>query len=234
MDLAVILAGAGEGRRMAGQGPKLLLDLEGKSLLQRAALPFLRHGSVGEIVAVVPEALVGPAREALARVPRERVLGARAVAGGATRRESVRLGLEAIAPGAAYVAVHDVARPLVTTALIDRVLAAARTHGAAIPALPIRDSVKEVDGERIIRSLPRERLRGAQTPQIFSRAILLRAHAQTQTGESPDATDDAALVEALGFAVAVVAGESSNLKITEPSDLIVARALIQSGLAGEN
>ncbi|HLQ66828.1 MAG TPA: 2-C-methyl-D-erythritol 4-phosphate cytidylyltransferase [Candidatus Limnocylindrales bacterium] len=232
MDLAVILAGAGEGRRMEGQGPKLLLDLEGKSFLQRAALPFLRHRSVGEIVAVVPEALVGPAREALARVPRERVLGARAVAGGATRRESVRLGLEAIAPGAAYVAVHDVARPLVTTALIDRVLAAARTHGAAIPALPIRDSVKEVDAERIIRSLPRERLRGAQTPQIFSRAILLRAH--TQAGESPDATDDAALVEALGFAVFVVAGESSNLKITEPSDLIVARALIQSGLGGEN
>ncbi len=215
MDLAVILAGAGEGRRMEGQGPKLLLDLEGKSFLQRAALPFLRHRSVG-----------------LARVPRERVLGARAVAGGATRRESVRLGLEAIAPGAAYVAVHDVARPLVTTALIDRVLAAARTHGAAIPALPIRDSVKEVDAERIIRSLPRERLRGAQTPQIFSRAILLRAH--TQAGESPDATDDAALVEALGFAVFVVAGESSNLKITEPSDLIVARALIQSGLGGEN
>ncbi len=231
MDLAVILAGAGEGRRMEGQGPKALLDLEGKSLLERAALPFLRHASVVEIVAVVPEAQLGAAREALGRVPRERVLGARAVAGGATRRESVRLGLDAIAPNAAYVAVHDVARPLVTSALIDRVLAAARTHGAAIPAIPFRDSVKEVDAERVVRSVSRDRLRGAQTPQIFSRAILLQAHTQVQ--DSPDATDDAALVEALGFAVAVVPGDSANLKITEPSDLIVARALIQSGMGGE-
>jgi 2-C-methyl-D-erythritol 4-phosphate cytidylyltransferase len=232
MDLAVILAGAGVGRRMEGPGPKALLDLDGKSLLERAALPFLRHGSVFEIVAVVPEAQLSVAREALGRVPRERVLGARAVAGGATRRESVRIGLDAIAPGAAYVAVHDVARPLVTTALIDRVLAAARIHGAAIPAIPFVDSVKEVDAERVVRSVPRDRLRGAQTPQIFSRAILLRAHTQVQ--ESTDATDDAALVEALGFAVAVVSGDSSNLKITEPSDLIVARALIQSGMGGEN
>jgi 2-C-methyl-D-erythritol 4-phosphate cytidylyltransferase len=232
MDLAVILAGAGEGRRMEGPGPKALLDLCGKSLLERAALPFLRHGSVFEIVAVVPEAQLGVAREALGRVPRERVLGARAVAGGATRRESVRIGLDAIAPGAAYVAVHDVARPLVTTALIDLVLAAARVHGAAIPAIPFHDSVKEVDAERVVRSVARDRLRGAQTPQIFSRAILLQAH--TQVLESPDATDDAALVEALGFAVAVVSGDSSNLKITEPSDLIVARALIQSGMGGEN
>jgi 2-C-methyl-D-erythritol 4-phosphate cytidylyltransferase len=231
MDLAVILAGAGEGRRMQGPGPKALLDLDGKSLLERAALPFLRHGSVVEIVAVVPEDQLGAAREALGRVPRERVLGARAVAGGATRRESVRIGLDAIAPNAAYVAVHDVARPLVTSALIDRVLAAARTHGAAIPAIPFHDSVKEVDAERVVRSVSRDRLRGAQTPQIFSRAILLQAH--TQVKESPDATDDAALVEALGFAVAVVSGDSSNLKITEPSDLIVARALIQSGLGGE-
>src|SRR5688572_10866932 len=232
MDLAVILAGAGEGRRMEGQGPKLLLDLEGKTLLERAALPFLRHPAVGEVVAVVPEALVSSAREALARVPRERVVGARAMAGGATRQESVRLGLEAIASGVAFVAVHDVARPLVSAALIDRVLAAARTHGAAIPALPLRDTVKEVDGDRVVRTVPRGRLQGAQTPQIFSRGILGRAH--TQGRYAPDATDDAALVEALGIAVAVVAGEPSNLKITEPSDLIVARALILSGMSGEN
>lgn len=227
----MILAGAGEGRRMGGLGPKLLLDLEGTTLLERAAAPFLRHPDVGEIVAVVPEALVGPARDALARVPRERMVGARAIAGGATRRDSVRAGLEAIGPGAAYVAVHDVARPLVTPALVARVLDAARAHGAAIPALPIRDTVKEVEGSRVVRSIPRERLQAAQTPQIFSRAILARAHAQERT--LPEATDDAALVEALGLAVAVVAGEPSNLKITEPADLIVARALVRAAASGE-
>lgn len=231
MDLAVILAGAGEGRRMGGLGPKLLLDLDGRTLLERAAAPFLLHEGVGEIVAVVPEALLGPARDALARVPRERVVGARAVAGGPTRRASVLLGLEALGEGAAFIAVHDVARPLASSALLARVLAAAREHGAAIPALPIRDTVKEVDDGRVVRSVPRDRLRAAQTPQIFARAILARAHAES--GTPPDATDDASLVEALGLPVAVVAGEPSNLKITEPTDLIVARALIRSGSSGE-
>jgi 2-C-methyl-D-erythritol 4-phosphate cytidylyltransferase len=228
MELAVILAGAGEGRRMEGLGPKLLLDLDGITLLERAVLPFLAHPVVGEIVAVVPEALLGLAKDALGRVPRERVVGARAVAGGASRQESVRLGLETISTQAAYVAVHDVARPLVTPALIDRVLEAARSHGAAIPALPLRDTVKEVSAERVVRTVPRESFQGAQTPQIFSRAILARAHTQGQG--STNATDDAALVEAIGFTVAVVPGEPTNVKITDPSDLIVARALIQSGL----
>jgi len=232
VELAVILAGAGEGRRMEGRGAKLLLDLDGRTLLERAAMPFLLHPAVGEIVAVVPEALLPAARDALARLPRERVVGARAVAGGATRQDSVRLGLEAIAVDAAFVAVHDVARPLAHAALVERVFAAAKTHGAAIPALPLRDTVKEVEGDRIVRSIPRERLQGAQTPQIFSRAILARAHAQSRA--LPDATDDAALVEALGLPVAVVAGEPFNLKITDPTDLIVARALIQSGLGEEH
>lgn len=227
----MILAGAGAGRRMEGRGPKLLLDLDGMTLLERAAAPFLRHAAVTEIVAVVPAELIDGARNALARVPRDRVVGTRAVAGGATRQESVRIGLEALDARATLVAVHDVARPLASSALIDRVLAAAREHGAAIPALPIRDTVKEVEGGRVARSLPRERLYGAQTPQIFSRAILARAHAQERT--TPDATDDAALVEALGLPVVVVAGERSNLKITEPTDVIVAAALLRSGSSGE-
>jgi 2-C-methyl-D-erythritol 4-phosphate cytidylyltransferase len=231
VELAVILAGAGSGSRMEGRGPKLLLDLDGQTLLERAAAPFLAHAAVTEIVAVVPEALLDGARDALARVPRERVVGARAIPGGATRQESVRLGLEALGPRAEYVAVHDVARPLATMALLERVLAAAREHGAAIPALPIRDTVKEVDGGRVTRSVPRERLVGAQTPQVFSRAILARAHAQNRT--IPEATDDAALVEALGLPVHVVAGEPSNIKITEPADLIVAQALLRSGSSGE-
>lgn len=231
MNLAVILAGAGMGRRMEGSGPKLLLPLEGQTLLERAAHPFLAHPDVAEVVAVVPAELLEAARAALARVPRQRAVPARAVAGGATRQESVRLGLDALTSEAAYVAVHDVARPLATTALLERVLAAARASGAAIPALPMRDTVKEVAEGRVRRSVPRDHLMAAQTPQIFSRAILARAHEPNRN--VPDATDDASLVEALGLPVAVVLGEPSNLKITEPTDLIVAQVLLRSGSSGE-
>lgn len=222
MDLAVILAGAGEGLRM-GTGPKLLLDLGGKSLLLRSVLAFLRHPDVSEVVAVVPGALLDRSAEAIA----SDAARVRVVAGGATRQESVRLGLRALRSGAAFVAVHDVARPLVTTALIGRVLDAARRHGAAIPALPIRDSVKEVAGGRVVRSVPREGLEGAQTPQIFARDILARAH--EGAAARSDATDDAALVEAAGTTVHVVPGEPSNVKITDPTDLVTAHALLLHG-----
>lgn len=225
MELAVILAGAGEGRRMEGHGPKLLLDLDGRTMLDRAASAFAGHPAVGEIVAVVPEALLAQARRALASVPRPdgRFVRLAAVAGGSTRQESVRLGLAALSGESSYVAVHDVAR------------AASRTRpmsaeGAAIPAIPIRDTVKEVDEGRVLRSPPRERLWAAQTPQIFARAILARAHEHGR-GNAP-ATDDASLVEALGLPVAVVSGEPTNLKLTDPNDLIVAQALARSGRDG--
>ncbi|MGE5177007.1 MAG: 2-C-methyl-D-erythritol 4-phosphate cytidylyltransferase [Hyphomicrobiales bacterium] len=224
-DLGVILAGAGEGRRMDGAGPKLLLELAGRTLLERAALAFLRHPDVARVVAVVPEALADRARAAVGvgAAPGRVVV----VPGGPTRQASVRLGLEALGDGVAFVAVHDVARPLVTAALVGRVLAAARAHGAAIPALPIRDTVKEVRDGRVVRSVPRAGLEGAQTPQIFARAILARAH--EAAGARADATDDAALVEAIGLPVAVVPGEPSNVKITDPTDLVTAEALLLHG-----
>lgn len=231
MDLAVILAGAGEGRRMDGAGPKLLLDLRGRTLLERVARTFLSYPAVGEIVTVVPTSLLGDAEGCLARIPNPRSIPLAARAGGSTRQESVRLGLEALARGLPYVAVHDVARALVTQGLIERVLAAARETGAAIPAEPLRDTIKEVDDGRVARTIPRERLAAAQTPQIFARDILARAHAYAE--ERPiQATDDASLAEAIGAPVAVVAGDPVNLKLTEPTDLILLQALLDAGLGG--
>src|SRR5512134_618323 len=119
-----------------GSGPKLLLDLRGRTLLEHVARAFLACGAVGEIVAVVPDALLEPAGECLAPLPNPRAVRVEAVGGGASRQDSVRHGLTALACGLPYVAVHDVARALVTPALIERVLAAARDAGAAIPALP--------------------------------------------------------------------------------------------------
>jgi len=218
-ELAVILAGAGEGRRMEGRGPKLLLELGGSTLLARVAMTFLSHPTVGELIAVVPERLTREARTILDSLPNPRAARVHVIAGGATRQDSVRAGLKALEKPLAYVGIHDVARALVDGALISRVLDAARKTGAAIPALPFRDTVKEVEGGQVVRTVPRDRLLGAQTPQIFAHDIITRAHARAVRTES-GATDDAWLVEAAGLPVAVVAGDPSNLKLTEPSDLI--------------
>lgn len=216
---------------MGGSGPKLLLDLRGRSLLERVARTFLDCGAVGEIVAVVPEALLDPAGACLELAPNPRGVTVRAVAGGATRQDSVRIGLAALTRGLPLVAVHDVARALVTVALIDRVLTAARGTGAALPALPVRDTLKEVSEGRVVRTVPRESLQGAQTPQIFSRDILARAHSRALNGRV-EGTDDAFLVEAMGTPVAVVPGDPANLKLTDPSDWIVLQALLDAGLGG--
>ena len=244
MDLAVILAGAGEGRRMGALGPKLMLDIGGRPALSRVVISFLNVSAVREIVAVVPPSLLADAERALAAArahaaghalaaaPHSQPVRLAAVPGGATRQESVRLGLRALALSLPYVAVHDVARVLVKPSLIQRVLVAARATRAAIPALPLHDSVKEVMSGRVVRSVARETLQAAQTPQIFARDILARAHARALE-ENVAATDDATLVERMGVEVAVVPGDSSNLKLTEPGDLIVLEALLQAETQAE-
>lgn len=231
MELAVILAGAGEGLRMNGAGSKLLLDLRGRSLLERVARTFLSYGPVGEIVAVVPAGLLNEAESCLARIPNPRAVSLTAVAGGGTRQESVRLGLHALTRGLPYVAVHDVARALVSPLMIERVLDAARATGGAIPAVPLRDTVKQVEEGRVTRTVPRAGLAAAQTPQIFASDILARAHEHAVV-QRIQGTDDASLAEAIGAPVAVVAGDPANLKLTEPTDLIVLQALLDAGLGG--
>ena len=225
-DLAVVLAGAGEGTRMGWLGPKLLLELAGKTLLERVASVFLAHPSVGELIVVVPESLLSPARRTLESLPAAPEIRRDVAPGGATRRESVAQGLRALTLGLPYVAVHDVARVLVEERLITRVLETARAEGAAIPAVPLRDTVSEVDAGRVVRTLDRARLFGVQTPQIFADAILRRAHASAEA-EGRDATDDASLLEASGAKVAVVPGDPMNLKLTEPSDLAIFEFLLR-------
>jgi 2-C-methyl-D-erythritol 4-phosphate cytidylyltransferase len=213
---------------MEGRGPKLLLEIAGRTLLERVAITFLSHPAVGEVVAVVPERFLARAREILTSLPNARGARVSAVAGGETRQDSVRSGLVALERPLPLVAVHDVARALVDSALIDRVLTAARASGAAIPALPLRDTVKEVDAGRIVRTIARARLQGAQTPQIFTRDILARAHAAASP-ENGSATDDSALVEAMGVTVVVVPGDPTNWKLTDPSDVAVFASHLDDG-----
>jgi 2-C-methyl-D-erythritol 4-phosphate cytidylyltransferase len=227
-DLAVVLAGAGEGTRMGGRGPKLLLPLDGKTLLERVASVFLAHPSVGELVAVVPEALLDRAGQVLRALHAPPEIRIDVASGGATRRESVGRGLRALTLGLPWVAVHDVARALVTGRLVTRVLETARVEQAAIPAVPLRDTVSEVDAGRIVRTLDRTRLVAVQTPQIFADAILRRAHASAEAA-GRDATDDASLLEVSGTRVAVVPGDPMNLKLTEPADLAMFEFLLRHG-----
>jgi len=210
MEAGVILVAAGEGRRFGG--PKAFLDLAGKSLLEWAAAPF---ASFRDRVAVLR-------REDLARA---QLPGWKTVAGGPRRRDSVKNGLAALAPATEIVLVHDAARPLISAALVERVLAAAERHPAVVPAIPVVDTVKRVRGEVVVETLDRTSLVAVQTPQAFRTGLLRRAL------EDPrDATDEAALVEGLGEPVVTVPGDPQNVKITAPEDLDLLRALLQAGM----
>lgn len=151
----------------------------------------------------------------------------RLASAGTERQHSVASGIAALDHDCTLVAVHDAARPLVRPGAIEACLAAARASGAAILATPVPDTVKRVSGDRVVETIPRADLWLAQTPQCFHADVLRRAHAAVTSGLV--ATDDAALVERLGIAVAIVAGDASNRKITTPEDLLWAEAVLAAG-----
>ena len=214
---AVIVA-AGSGTRMAG-ADKLFTEIGSRPLLARAVAAFQDSAAIARIVLVLsPEIL--DRGHALAKQYGFTKVSA-VVVGGPRRQDSVRLGLEALGP-CDYVAVHDGARPLVTPDLIERGIEAARETGAAIPALPIVDTVKEAGPDGIVlRTLDRSRLWAVQTPQVFRYDLLLRAHHVM----SADVTDDAAMVEGLGESVRLFPGEPWNIKVTLPENLAMVRGL---------
>lgn len=239
-DLAVILAGAGEGKRMGDLGPKLLIEVGGRPALVRVAETFLALSAVGELTITVPAELRDEAENALSMVANPRDIPITIIPGGATRQDSVALALATLTKGLPFIGVHDVARVLVDAELINRVLTAARESGAAIPALQLTDTIKQVtpgpcpgpSNATISRSVPRENLVGAQTPQIFSSVILRKAHARARETLAA-ATDEAGLAEAMGVVVTVVPGDERNRKLTVPSDLVILNALLRAGAATE-
>jgi 2-C-methyl-D-erythritol 4-phosphate cytidylyltransferase len=219
-----ILVAAGSGERL-GAGPKAFVVLAGQTLLVRAARALATTPAVGAVVAVVGADDLGRARAELDRVG---LPGVACCAGGATRQESVRRGLEACPAGTAVVAVHDAARPLASPSLIGRTLAALEDPWAAVaPGLPVVDTLKLVDETRgrVIRTLERHGVWGVQTPQVFRIETLRAVH--TRVGG--DATDDLALVEHAGGRVRLIEGERRNFKITYPDDLAIAEALVGIG-----
>ena len=198
MSVWAILVAAGSGSRFGG--PKQYELLDGRRVLDWS-LDACRAACDG-VVLVVPADRVGDEEKADV-----------VVAGGATRSESVRAGLAALPAEADVVVVHDAARPTAAPKLFDAVVAAVRAGAdGAVPAVALPDTVKRVDGDRVVETLDRSTLVAVQTPQAFKVDVLRRAHVG-------DATDDAALVEAAGGTVVVVPGDPMNRKVTQPSDL---------------
>ena len=204
---AAIIAGAGMGHRLGAEIPKALIQIQGITLLERAFISLSKV--VDEIVITAPagyeeqfKALVGQSAEV--------------VTGGVLRSDSIRVALKALSPSVESVLIHDAARALASSALAARVLDELRSgQSAVIPVLKVIDTIKEIDRDGFVRATPdRSSLVAAQTPQGFNRQVLERAHSA-----SDDATDDAALVEAIGVKVKTIEGEVSAFKITTKEDI---------------
>jgi 2-C-methyl-D-erythritol 4-phosphate cytidylyltransferase len=211
--IALVLAAAGTGSRFGGGAPKQFLDYRGRRLYLSALEPFF--GLVQEVVLVVPDGWVEPVRLEVRSIAAARIT---VVAGGESRQESVELGLGAVSAGIEHVLVHDAARPFVSPELIGRVIRGTNHYGACIPGLAPPDTVKVVEGSRVLRTLPREGIRLAQTPQGFEIGLLARALARARAEEF-NGTDEASLVERLNVPVHVVEGDPENIKVTWRHDL---------------
>ncbi len=207
---AAIIAGAGMGHRLGADIPKALIQLDGITLVERAFAALSKV--VDEIVITAPAGYEEQFRQIVGE-------SAKVITGGVLRSDSVNLALNALSPSVKYVLVHDAARALASSDLASRVLQELESGSVAvIPALNVVDTIKEVDRDGYVRSTPdRAALRAVQTPQGFEVSVLRRAHEASE-----DATDDAALVEALGIKVKTILGEARAMKITNPEDLAVA------------
>lgn len=223
--LAAVVAAAGLGRRMQNSTAKQYLELGGLPILVRSLQLFAGFAATSEIAVVIPAGDFAYVQGLLK--PYFAPVSFNLVAGGKTRQESVFKGLKALKTKAPFVAIHDAARPLAGSPLLARLLPAAALHGAAVPALCPADTIKEADEEGfIVKTCRRERLRLVQTPQVFARHLIERAHREAAE-KAFSATDDAALVELLGHPVAVVAGNKKNIKITTAHELKLAEYFLQ-------
>ncbi len=226
--VAAVLVAAGRGVRAGGNGPKQYREIAGEPVIRSSLKALVGHPDIAVVQPVIhpdDKVLFGAATAGLD------VLAP--VLGGATRQASVRAGLEALKDRAPdFVLVHDAARPFASAALIARAVAAARTCGAAIPALAVADTVKTVDGAGVVTgTIDRAKLRLVQTPQAFAFATLLAAHARAHAAGREDFTDDAALAEWAGIKVGTFEGEAGNVKLTTAEDFLRAGTAELAALA---
>ena len=218
MKTVVIIPAGGTGRRMGGEIPKQYLSLAGIPILVHTLREFQRSPFVDEIILVVPEGDVTDVRRDLVeRYDLAKV--SLVVAGGRERQDSVRNALMHVRDEHEIILVHDGVRPFVTGALIERTVAGAKEFGAAVPGIPVRDTVKAADATgRVVKTVQREGLWLVQTPQAFRREVILAAY-ERASADGFYGSDDASLVERTGIPVRMIPGDADNIKVTTPEDL---------------
>ncbi|MFH1018454.1 MAG: 2-C-methyl-D-erythritol 4-phosphate cytidylyltransferase [Pseudomonadota bacterium] len=227
MIATAVIAAGGAGTRFGRDIPKQFLPIHGIPMIVHTLLAFERAKTIGGVVVVLPEShrsrLEADLKKKYSLSKIQAVL-----AGGADRQASVGNGLEAVQDGVPFVAIHDAARCLITPDLIDRTVNACHGWDGAVAALPVRDTLKRVDGETILATEPRERLWGMQTPQVF-RFPLIREAYRNARADGFAATDDAAVAERYGARVRVVEGSTRNIKVTYEDDLKIAERILAGG-----
>lgn len=217
---AVIVA-AGSASRMGGID-KVMANLGGEPMILRTVRAFQNCDAITSIVIVTREDLIRP----ISGLCRDMGKVVAVVAGGSSRQESVHLGLNALPKGMKLAAVHDGARPLISWQVIDRVVRAANTYGAAAPAIPVKDTIKVVSGGLVKETSDRSTLMAVQTPQVFD-FDLLRGALKKAEEDGAAVTDDCSAVERTGMKIKIVEGDERNLKVTTPMDLKIAELLLE-------
>ena len=224
MICAVIVAG-GSGSRMKSVVRKQYLNLSGVPIVAHTLMAFDRHPDLDKMVLVVPEDDLAWCRASML-APLSLVHDVQLVAGGRRRQDSVRNGLAAVSDSDGTVMIHDGVRPFVRLSLMNALLAGITVSGGCIPGIPATDTVKQVDANgTIVRTLNRQQICLAQTPQTFSLSLIRGAH-QLAGQRGFSATDDASIAEFAGETVTVVPGDPDNIKITTPEDLLIAKAIL--------
>lgn len=217
----VVIVAAGSASRMGGID-KVMAPLDGEPMIVRTVRAFQNCDAIASIVIVTREDLIRP----ISGLCRDMGKVAAVVAGGKTRQESVHLGLNALPKGTKLAAVHDGARPLISWQVIDRVVRAANTYGAAAPAVPVKDTIKVVAGGLVKETPDRSTLMAVQTPQVFD-FDLLRGALRKAEEDGATVTDDCSAVERTGMKIKIVEGDERNLKVTTPMDLKIAELLLE-------
>ena len=217
---AVIVA-AGSASRMGGID-KVMASLKGEPMILRTVRTFQNCDAISEIVIVTREDLILPISGLCKGMEKVRAV----VIGGKSRQESVGLGLNALSDKVKLAAVHDGARPLITWQVIDRAVRAANTYGAAAPAIPVKDTIKVVEGRMVKNTPDRSTLFAVQTPQVFDFDLLRGALVKAEQ-DGAQVTDDCSAVELMGMKVKIVEGDECNIKVTTPMDLKIAEMLLE-------
>ncbi len=220
-----VLAAAGSGSRLNGGIPKQFMNLAGKPMAAYSLDLFERCGLIDEIILVVPDDYLAFASQELADKFAFKKIH-KITTGGETRQESVFAGLSACPPTTGIVAIHDAARPLLSMTLLESAINKALETDAAILAVPARESVKLCDNENVVKTLSRNTVWISQTPQIFKFEKILDAHSRAENADY-EATDDSELYEKYCGIVTIVRGSYSNIKVTTPEDLALAREILR-------